>query len=77
MSDAGRPTKVSTQLAATIAESILRGMTEAEAAEAAGIDRASFFNYMKWGRANKPEFMEFFRMISAAKAKARAGRSIG
>lgn len=73
----GRPSKVSSELADRIAQAIQAGQTEAEAAEAAGIDRASFFNYMKWGRANRPEFMEFFRIVSAAKAKARAIKAVG
>ncbi len=67
MNPVGRPEKVSVEVAKRIANLLLQGITEAAAAEACGIDRASFFNYMNRATAGEPEYQEFGRIIREAK----------
>lgn len=67
MEKVGRPTKVSTDLAKRIANLLLQGVTEKQAAEASGLDAASFFDYMKKGASGDPLFLEFRRIVEEAK----------
>lgn len=77
MADIGRPLKVSADIARQIAQSMAEGMTERQAAEAAGIDASSFFGWMRRGAANEGPFMEFYRIVQSAKVKARAKAALG
>ena len=63
MTTMGRPTKVSSKLAAEVAAYVRRGMTLAEAAEAAGLDRSSLFNYLK---SSEPEMVAFAKVVRQA-----------
>ena len=65
----GRPSKVSPELAKRIASLMLQGISERQAAEASGLDGASFFSYLQQAKAGDPEFAEFARIIDDAKAQ--------
>ncbi len=70
----GRPSKVSVALARQIALLILEGQSERAAAEACGLDAASFFAYMQQAKAGDPEYSEFAHVISSAKEQRRSWR---
>lgn len=67
MSEIGRPSKVSAELGKKIANLLLQGITEKEAAMACGLDPASFFSFMKQGAAGVPEYAQFRQIVEAAK----------
>lgn len=69
----GRPTVLSPEVEQAILVGIKSGLSLAEAAERAGVDRASLFNWMRWGRAGHPDFAAFFQHIQQEKARGRAG----
>ncbi len=73
----GRPTKVSNDIAKRIASLLLQGVTEKEAAEASGIDSASFFAYLAAGKAGDPQFADFTRIITEAKEQRSTWRRRG
>ncbi len=70
----GRPSKVSPALAKQIALLILEGNPERAAAEACGLDGASFFSYLAQAKAGDPQFAEFARIIESAKEQRRTWR---
>ncbi len=70
----GRPSKVSPALAKQIALLISEGQPERDAAEACGLDGASFYNYLSRAKAGDPQFAEFARIIEAAKESRRTWR---
>ncbi len=70
----GRPSKVSVALARQIALLILEGSPERAAAEACGLDGASFFNFMARARGGDPEYAEFAGVIASAKEQRRSWR---
>ncbi len=73
-SNGGRPSKVSPELAKAIARLILEGNTERAAAEACGLDGASFFSYLASAKAGDPQFQEFARTIQDAKDQRQTWR---
>ncbi len=70
----GRPSKVSVALARQIALLILEGQPERAAAEACGLDGASFFSWLQQAKAGDPQFAEFAHVISSAKEQRRSWR---
>ena len=70
----GRPTKVSADLARRIARLIVEGATERAAAEASGLDGASFFAYLHQAKAGDSTFAEFARIIGEAKEQRKTWR---
>lgn len=53
---------------------MIEGVTEHEAAEASGLDAASFFSYMKHARAGESEYVDFARIIEDAKMQRKTWR---
>ena len=70
----GRPSKVSPELAKSIARLIVEGATERAAAEACGLDGASFFSYLAQAKAGDPQFADFARTIQEAKDQRKTWR---
>ncbi len=68
----GRPSKASPELARRIALLILEGSTERAAAEACGLDAASFFSYL--AQSQDPQYSDFARIIAEAKDQRRTWR---
>jgi len=68
----GRPTKVSPELAEKILGLIRLGKTQAEAAEEAGIDRSSFFNWMAAGAQGDARYLDFYKQIKTEQARRKA-----
>lgn len=73
----GRPTKVSIDIAKRIASLLLQGVSEREAAEASGLDGASFFNYIARAKAGDQMYADFARIIEEAKEQRRTWRRRG
>lgn len=70
----GRPSKVSPDLAKRIANLILQGQTERAAAEACGLDGASFFNYLNLAKGGDPAYADFGRIVAEAKEQRKTWR---
>ncbi len=70
----GRPSKVSPELAKRIAALLEQGIPERQAAEASGLDAASFFNYINAGKAGDPAYAEFYAIIEQAKETRKTWR---
>ena len=67
-----RPTKLTPEVHDAIIKDIGNGVTFVDAAGAAGIDRTTFFNWMKWGeKAKSGVYFDFFNACKAAQAQAR------
>lgn len=60
-------------------DNMKRGMTEAAAAEAAGVDRASLFNWQRRGKMGDGGelYAQFYQMLQQEKAKGRAKGFLG
>jgi hypothetical protein len=67
-----RPTKLTAELSATIVASIEAGNYNDTAAQAAGVDRQTFYNWLKWGREGREPYVEFFDEVTRAHAKAES-----
>jgi hypothetical protein len=67
---AGQPTKLTPELAEQIVKAIEAGNYNETAAEAAGIDLKTFYNWMNWGRDGKEPFTAFFQSVTRARANA-------
>jgi hypothetical protein len=65
-----RPTKLTAELTAKIVKAVERGNYAETAAEAAGINVATFYNWMKWGREKRRPYSAFFEAITCARARA-------
>ncbi len=68
----GRPSKASPELARRIALLILEGNPERQAAEACGLDAASFFSYL--AQSSDPQYADFARIIEEAKSQRKTWR---
>ena len=67
-----RPSKLNDTTSAAIVDAILHGGTYKDAAEAAGVDYASFNNWMQTGEADgKGKFFQFFQSVRKAEAECR------
>lgn len=77
MSGPGQPTKVSRPLAMRIAKMVRKGVPVADAAEQCGIDRSSYFNWMKRGEAGEAPYSEFSTIIHAAVVDGRKKKQSG
>lgn len=60
----------------TVANIVREGATTAVVAEACGISRRTYFNWMAWGEEGKEPYAEFYRQVKLAKAQARAATEI-
>jgi len=80
---AGRPTKLSKEIADAIIENLRLGNYQEHAAQAVGINKGSFYNWMERGKNEQDRinhglepleeetiFMEFFNSVEKAKAEA-------
>jgi transposase len=70
----GRPTKLTTKTQAAICENLARGMTQAHAAQAAGISERTFYYWKGAGeKAEKEnredEFLQFLQSLKKANAE--------
>jgi DNA-binding XRE family transcriptional regulator len=65
----GRPGKASTKVANAIAAYVKRGYTLAQAAEAAGVDRSSLFNWLKGDTAEEIELAGIVRAAQRSHAE--------
>ena len=69
----GRKTKLTPELHDRIVQFIRAGNYIRTACLACGIDEATYFNWMKWGKqANTGVFFEFFKALKKAEAEAEA-----
>ena len=67
-----RPSKFTPEVTETIIKALQIGATYKDAAEAAGVDYASFNNWMQQGEADgKGKFFQFFQLIRKAEAECR------
>ncbi len=70
---AGRPTKLTPELQAKIIERVERGIEPDTAAQAAGIDRVTYYRWMKQGRQEEgTPFAEFATAVARACAESEA-----
>ena len=68
---AGRPTKLTETVQATLCRSIASGETDVSACARAGIYRTTFIDWMNKGReANSGAYFEFFAAVTRARAQA-------
>lgn len=67
-----RPTKLTAELSAEIVASIEAGNYNDTAAQAAGVDRQTLYNWLKWGQDGKEPYAEFFDDVTRARARAEA-----
>jgi hypothetical protein len=67
-----RPTKLTAEVTAEIVRLVEAGNYNETAAEAVGIDRQTFHNWMKWGGAGTDPYAAFFDVVTRARANAEA-----
>lgn len=67
----GRRTKLTKEVHDLIVRYVREGAYDYVAAEAAGIDQSTFYNWMRWGRKGNPRYVEFFQDVTKAHAEAR------
>lgn len=72
----GRPSKYSDKTANTMLKYIEAGAYDYQAAEAVGIDQATFFRWMSRGANGEQPFMDFRAKVVQAKATARVKAEI-
>jgi hypothetical protein len=70
---AGRPTAFNTTVLRAIVREIRRGAFDWVAAEAAGIDRKTFYRWMKRGEQGEEPFAELKAQVDQARARTRIG----
>src|SRR6266542_2906721 len=70
---AGRPTAFNTAVLRAIVREIRRGAFDWVAAEAAGIDRKTFYRWMKRGEQGEAPFAELKTQVDRARARTRIG----
>ena len=68
---AGRPTAFKGKVIGTLLEALRRGAFDWVAAEAAGINRRSFYRWMKRAEEGEETFQRFAEQVRRAKAEAR------
>lgn len=71
-----RRTLLTPEVHKTIVDNVREGAYDWVAAQAAGIDPRTFYNWMKWGRNGRPSYVQFFQDVSQARAQARAEAEI-
>lgn len=69
----GRKTKLNSEVQKMIVETVRKGAYDWVAAEAAGITRQTFYNWMRAGEAStRSRYSSFFVEVTKARAEARA-----
>lgn len=67
-----RTSKLTPELQAQIVKDVSLGVTFRDAALAAGVEEATFYNWMKWGKEQKKGlYFEFFKSVRSAESVAR------
>lgn len=72
----GRRTLLDAKTEREIIDAIRAGAFDHVAAQAAGIGRATFYDWMRRGRAGEPPFSDFSDKVDRARAQARRKREI-
>lgn len=68
----GRPTVLTPELQAKFIEVLKHGNFPEYAAEACGIDRASYYLWMRKGKAGTPVYCDFYAIVKETRAKSKA-----